>query len=75
MSKPKEPKPMVMVQSVILGEFALSELSRLLRVAAENKDEPLQHEFWQLHLSLRALEHTGRNVELRVVPDAEDLEA
>ena len=74
MSNPKAPKPMVMVQSVLLGEFTLSELSRLLRVAAENKDEPLKEEFWQLHLSLRALEHTGRKVEIRVVPDAEDAE-
>lgn len=69
-----EQKPMVMVRSVRLGEFAVCELSRLLRVAANYKDEPLQVEFLQLHSALRALEHTGRTVELRVVPDDEDME-
>ena len=68
------PKPMVMVQSVVLGDYAVNELSRLLRVSAENKDEPLKEEFWQLHMALRALERTGRKVELRVVPDEEDTE-
>ena len=70
----KARKPMVMVKSVALGEFAVNELSRLLRVASENKDEPLKAEFWQLHMALRALDYTGRQVELRVVPDAEDTE-
>jgi len=68
------PKPMVMVQSVVLGEFAVNELSRLLKNAMDNKDEPLQKEFIQLRMALRALENTGRKVELRVVPDAEDAE-
>ena len=70
----KEPKPIVMVQSIELGEFAVNELSHLLHRAMENKDEPLRYEFQQLYMALRALENTGRKIELRVVPDEEDME-
>ena len=67
-------KPMVMVKSIELGEFAVNELSHLLHCAMQNKDAPLAKEFQQLYMALRAMENTGRKIELRVVPDEEDRE-
>ena len=69
------PKPMVMLQSVKLGAFALTEVSRLVRKELDQPTHPpLEKEYRQLLHVFAALERTDREVELRVVPAEEDLE-
>lgn len=70
----KAPKPMVFVESIVLGEEGLTELQRLVRNEMDKPDCPVKQEMGQLRFALATMSYSGRKVELRVVPDEEDKE-